>query len=228
MIESSTRDFLVQLKDNNNKEWFAENKKAYSEAKKDYYRLAGELLEDVQKFDTGLEGSTQKDCVFRINRDIRFSTDKSPYKTNFGIVLSSGGKKALLASYYLHIEPGQSFIGGGLWMPPSDILLKVRKEISYFYDELQPILESPELNKYYSGFDHNMSKKLSRAPKGFSEEDPAIDILKLKSFVFSAKISDKQLTSSHFKITAIDHFKALKPILDFLNRGIMSDEFGGL
>lgn len=228
MLNPSTLNFLVQLKENNHKDWMAENKAIYTKAKSDYEKLASELLNGVRKFDTSLEGLTYKDCVFRINRDVRFSSDKSPYKTNLGIVLSPGGKKTQSAAYYLHIEPGASFIGGGLWMPPSDILLKVRKEISFFYDEFKDILATKEFKSHYSGMDQNMGQKLSRAPKGFSEEDPAIDILKLKSFVCSSKLTDTQILSDDFAELALNYFHALKPVIDFLNRGVMSDEFGGI
>ncbi len=228
MLQQSTFDFLVRLKDNNNKEWFAENKKTYALAKDNYYQLANEILTECQKFDESLSDLTHKDCVFRINRDIRFSADKSPYKTNIGIVLSPGGKKAASASYYLHIEPGASFIGGGLWMPPSDILLKVRKEISWFYDELKAIISHSDLTQYYSSFDSNMAHKLTRAPKGFSEDDPAIDLLKLKSFVFTAPIPDKIILTDDFINVAVEHFKSIRPALDFINRAIQSDENGGI
>jgi len=223
-----TYEFLDDLKANNNREWFAANKKIYEKVKENYYGFAGELLAEVQKFDSHLDGLTHKDCVFRINRDIRFSADKSPYKTNLGIVLTPGGKKVMSAGYYVHIEPGASFVGGGLWMPPADILLKVRKEISYFYDELKEILTDVSFTDYYKGFDAQMTQKLSRPPKGFSAEDPAIDLLKLKSFIFSKPISNEILLKNDFKNHIVTHFKAIKPALDFINRGIMSDENGGL
>ncbi len=228
MLQPTTYNFLVELKENNNKEWFAANKKTYDKVKDNYYLLANELLAGVKIFDPHLEGITHKDCVFRVNRDIRFSADKSPYKTNLGIAIAPGGKKILNAGYYVHIEPGSSFVGGGLWMPPADILLKVRKEISYFYDELKKILSDTSFTQYYKGFDDHMTPKLSRPPKGFSPEDPSIDILKLKSFIFTQPISDTHLTQPEFKDYILDCFKAIKPALDFINRGIMSDENGGL
>lgn len=228
MLKPVTFDFLIQLKENNHREWMNDNKSMYASAKSDYEKLAGELLEGARDFDAGLTGLTYKDCIFRINRDIRFSSDKSPYKTNFGIVLNPGGKKTLSAAYYIHIEPGASFVGGGLWIPPSDILLKVRKEISYFYDELKSILAHPQFLRHYNGIDQDMTQRLTRAPKGFSEDDPAIDILKLKSVVCTSKLTDRQVLSEDFVHLTLEYFKTLKPLLDFLNRGIMSDEFGGI
>jgi uncharacterized protein (TIGR02453 family) len=228
MILPTTIEFLNDLKSNNSKSWFDLNRKRYDKVKADYISLAGNILGQMKKIDPSLEMVETKECVFRINRDIRFSADKSPYKTNLGIALHPGGKKFNLAAYYLHIEPGHSFIGGGLWMPEAPLLSKVRKEIHYFYNDLIEILNNPLYKKTYGSLDIEEGQKLSRPPKGYEAEDPAIEFLKLKSFTASAPLSDEMLTSDKLIPHIIDRFTILKPFIGFINRGLMSDPDGGL
>ncbi len=220
MLQSHTLEFLRELKANNNKEWFDANRKRYEKVKSDYLALAADLLESMKKIDPALEMLTAKDCIFRINRDIRFSADKSPYKTNLGIVLQPGGKRMSRAAYYFHIEEGASFAGGGLWMPESALLLKVRKEIHYFFPDLTEILEKPDFKKYYGALDIEEGQKLSRPPKGFEADDPAIEFIKLKSFTTSAPISDDLLTSKNLVENISVRLEALKPFIQFINRGL--------
>lgn len=228
MILPTTIEFLNDLKSNNSKSWFDLNRKRYDNVKADYISLAGNILGQMKKIDPSLEMVETKECVFRINRDIRFSADKSPYKTNLGIALHPGGKKFNLAAYYLHIEPGHSFIGGGLWMPEAPLLSKVRKEIHYFYNDLIEILNNPLYKKTYGSLDIEEGQKLSRPPKGYEAEDPAIEFLKLKSFTASTPLSDEMLTSDKLIPHIIDRFTILKPFIGFINRGLMSDPDGGL
>lgn len=220
MLQSHTLEFLRELKANNNKEWFDANRKRYEKVKSDYLALAADLLESMKKIDPALEMLTAKDCIFRINRDIRFSANKSPYKTNLGIVLQPGGKRMSRAAYYFHIEEGASFAGGGLWMPESALLLKVRKEIHYFFPDLTEILEKPDFKKYYGALDIEEGQKLSRPPKGFEADDPAIEFIKLKSFTTSAPISDDLLTSKNLVENISVRLEALKPFIQFINRGL--------
>ena len=220
MLQSHTLEFLRELKANNNKEWFDANRKRYEKVKSDYLALAADLLESMKKIDPALEMLTAKDCIFRINRDIRFSANKSPYKTNLGIVLQPGGKRMSRAAYYFHIEEGASFAGGGLWMPESALLLKVRKEIHYFIPDLTEILEKPDFKKYYGALDIEEGQKLSRPPKGFEADDPAIEFIKLKSFTTSAPISDDLLTSKNLVENISVRLEALKPFIQFINRGL--------
>src|ERR1051325_10599551 len=129
MLQTTTLKFLKDLKKNNTKEWFDANRKAYESAKKDFEGLVESVIEQFCKKDEEIGSLKPKDCMFRINRDIRFSKDKSPYKTNFGAFINKGGKKSIYAGYYFHCEPGENFVGGGLWMPMPDALKKVRQEI---------------------------------------------------------------------------------------------------
>jgi uncharacterized protein (TIGR02453 family) len=228
MVQPTTIEFLKELKSNNSKSWFDQNRKRYDIMKSDYISLAGRILEQMKDIDPSLDMVTAKDCIFRINRDVRFSADKSPYKTNLGIALHPGGKKFNLAAYYLHIEPGQSFIGGGLWMPEAPLLSKVRKEIHYFYHDLVDILNNPLYKKTFGSLDVEDGQKLTRPPKGYEAGDPAIEFLKLKSFTASTPLPDEMLTSDKLVGHIIDTFTILKPLIGFINRGLMSDPDGGL
>lgn len=228
MVQPTTIEFLKELKSNNSKSWFDQNRKRYDIMKSDYISLAGRILEQMKDIDPSLDMVTAKDCIFRINRDVRFSADKSPYKTNLGIALHPGGKKFNLAAYYLHIEPGQSFIGGGLWMPEAPLLSKVRKEIHYFYHDLVDILNNPLYKKTFGSLDVEDGQKLTRPPKGYEAEDPAIEFLKLKSFTASTPLPDEMLTSDKLVGHIINTFTILKPLIGFINRGLMSDPDGGL
>lgn len=228
MVQPTTIEFLKELKSNNSKSWFDQNRKRYDKMKSDYISLAGRILEQMKDIDPSLDMVTAKDCIFRINRDVRFSADKSPYKTNLGIALHPGGKKFNLAAYYLHIEPGQSFIGGGLWMPEAPLLSKVRKEIHYFYHDLVDILNNPLYKKTFGSLDVEDGQKLTRPPKGYEAEDPAIEFLKLKSFTASTPLPDEMLTSDKLVGHIINTFTILKPLIGFINRGLMSDPDGGL
>ncbi|MGZ5134058.1 MAG: DUF2461 domain-containing protein, partial [Flavitalea sp.] len=135
MLQQSTLTFLKGLAKNNDKSWFESHRKQYEQAKQDFEGFIKIILEKHCKKDEDLKDLEAKKCTFRINRDIRFSKDKSPYKSNFGASMDRGGKKSIYAGYYFHLEPGKSFAGGGLWMPMAPEMKKVRQEIDYCFDE---------------------------------------------------------------------------------------------
>ncbi len=228
MLQPFTIEFFKELRQNNHKEWFDQNRKRYEKVKADYLNLAGNILEEMKKVDESLDILSPKDCTFRINKDIRFSKDKTPYKTNLGIALHPFGKKMQLAAYYIHLEEGQSFVGGGLWMPEAPLLAKLRKEINYFYQDLEGILSDPNFIKTYGELDVDPGQKLIRPPKGYEAENPAIEFLKLKSFTASRKIPDNMLTSEKLIPFVKESLTALKPMISFANRGLMSDDDGGI
>jgi uncharacterized protein (TIGR02453 family) len=228
MLQPTTLTFLRELKANNNKDWFDQNRKRYEMLKGDYLALAEQLLNAMKKEDSSLEMLSPKDCIFRINRDIRFSKNKAPYKTNLGIALHTGGKKSQSAAYYLHIEEGLAFVGGGLWMPEPQQLHKVRKEIHYFYDEFSSIIQNASFKNIYGSLDVEEGQKLTRPPKGYEINDPAIEYLKLKSFTAIHTLPDTLLTSTQLVPTIVESFKVLKPMIHFINRGLQSDANGGL
>lgn len=218
MLQPSTIRFLTDLKKNNHKDWFEKNRKVYEAAKADYLLFVTQVLTALQQKDTSLENLEPKQCVFRINRDVRFSKDKSPYKTNMGASFSKGGKKVQLAGYYFHLEPGQCFIGGGLWMPMAPELKKVRQEIDYCYDEFHKIVTNKKFAAQFGSLDQ--SEKLSRPPKGYEEDNAAIEYLKLKSFIASCPVNDADLTNKDLVKKVVAAFDTMQPLIHFLNRAL--------
>lgn len=217
MLQSSTVDFLKQLTDTNTKEWFETNKKLYDAAKKDHEAYVNEVLQAMMEREEGFSGQKVKDCVFRIFRDVRFSKNKTPYKTNFGAVFAKGGKKTPGAGYYVHLEPGKSFVGGGIWNPENDVLKKIRQEVDYNLQEFESILKEKNFSKLFKSID---GEKLKKAPQGYDEANPAIDYLKMKSFTVGTAISDADVLGKNFTDKTLTIFTAMKPFIDFLNRSV--------
>ncbi|WP_417350410.1 DUF2461 domain-containing protein [Flavobacterium alkalisoli] len=222
MLPSSILPFLEDLKNNNNREWFQANQKRYKTYKEDYKNVAEELIKEVSATDTSLKHLEAKNCTFRINRDIRFSKDKSPYKTNMGIWMSAGNKDFNMGGYYLHIEKGASFIAGGLHMPDPVSLKKMRREIAGFYEDLEEILENKDFKKLYGDFDREQS--LKTAPKDYDKDHPAIDFLKLKSFTVTHKLSDKDLADKNFIKETAKKLLVMQPLIEYINRAMTTEE----
>jgi len=223
MLSKDTLQFLDDLKANNNRDWFLENKKRYEAVKKDYQQLVGDFLEVMKPLDTSLKMLEVKNCTFRINRDIRFSKDKTPYKSHLGVWLSSGAKGMNRSGYYLHIEKGASFIAGGLYCPTPEDLKKMRKEIAYFHDDLETILNKKDFKKEFKDFDRNEKNMLKNPPRGFEKEHTAIEFLKLKSFESYQRIDISEVTKNDFVVTMSKKLIVLKPLNDFINRALTSE-----
>ena len=224
MLSKDTLQFLDDLKANNNRDWFLDNKKRYEAFKKDYQQLVGDLLDAMKPLDPSLEMLEVKNCTFRINRDIRFSKDKTPYKSHLGVWLSSGAKGVNRSGYYLHLEKGASFIAGGLYCPEAEDLKKMRKEIAYFHDDLEAILDEKNFKKEFKDFDRNEKNTLKNPPRGYEKEHPAIEFLKLKSFESSQRIDISEVTKKDFVAEMSKKLIALKPLNDFINRALTSEE----
>ena len=218
MIEQSTLNFLKSLHKNNNRDWFLKNKSNYDLAKNNYINFVDEVLKGIQKFDPTLNELQSKQCVFRINRDVRFSKNKEPYKNNFGASFNKGAKKINAAGYYFHLEPGASFMGGGLWMPEGSELQKLRQEIDYNFKEFTGIINHSKFKSTFGTL--STEAKLSRPPKGYDFENPAIEYLKLKSFTAIVPIADKQVLDKNILKNCLTVFKTLSPLVQFLNRAI--------
>lgn len=217
MLHSSTLQFLSALQKNNNRDWFLANKKDYETAKKDFVDYVQELITGISAFDKRIAGLEAKNCVFRINRDVRFSNNKSPYKNNMGANMSPGGKKSPAAGYYFHIEPGgKSFVAGGMWQPEPDKLKAVREDILYDPDEFRKIIGSKDFKKHYSSLSDE--DKLKTAPKGFDKGHADIELVKYKSYIAVKELSDKEVLDKNLVKNTLDAFKALKPLNDFLNK----------
>ncbi|MFV8347325.1 DUF2461 domain-containing protein [Flavobacterium sp. ZB4P13] len=223
MLSKDTLQFLDDLKANNSRDWFLENKKRYEAVKKDYQQLVGNFLDAMKPLDPSLEMLEVKNCTFRINRDIRFSKDKTPYKSHLGVWLSSGAKGLNRSGYYIHLEKGASFIAGGLYCPEAEDLKKMRKEIAYFHDDLEAILDEKNFKKEFKDFDRNEKNMLKNPPRGYEKEHPAIEFLKLKSFESSQRIDIAEVTKKDFVATMSKKLIALKPLNDFINRALTSE-----
>jgi uncharacterized protein (TIGR02453 family) len=223
MLSKDTLQFLDDLKANNNRDWFLDNKKRYEAFKKDYQLLVADLLDAMKPLDPSLEMLEVKNCTFRINRDIRFSKDKTPYKSHLGIWLSSGAKGLNRSGYYIHLENGSSFIAGGLYCPEANDLKKMRKEIAYFHEDLEAILNEKEFKKEFNDFDRDEKNTLKNPPRGYEKEHPAIDLLKLKSFESSQKINFSSAGTKDFVTTVSKKLILLKPLNDFINRALTSE-----
>lgn len=221
MLQTSTLLFLKQLAKNNNKEWFDANRKRYEAAKEDHIQSVQKILNEFSKTDSSLSSLAAKDCLFRINRDIRFSKDKSPYKTNFGAYINANGKKSMNAGYYLHIQPGESFVGGGLYQPDATALKKVRQEIDYNFNEFESIVNNKKFKAVYTkGISKDGELSLSRPPKGYEDNNPAIEYIKLKSVIAMTLLTDTQVTDKKFVAIVVKAFEALHPLIMFLNKAV--------
>ncbi len=220
MFQSSTVSFLKELKKHNNKPWFDNHREKYLSAKIDFENFIGKLLAATAAFDNDIKELQVKNCTFRINRDIRFSKDKTPYKTNMGASLNRGGKKSIFAGYYFHLEPGKSFAGGGLWMPTAPELKKLRQEIDYCFPEFKKIINGSPFKNQYPGLEMNEGQMLVNVPKGYDQENAAATFLKLKSFVATKNIPDNLLTSSSLIKEVALAFKGLMPLVKFINRSM--------
>lgn len=225
MLSQETLQFLEDLKANNNRDWFLENKKRYEIVKKDYHKMVSDFLDAMKPLDPALELLEVKNCTFRINRDIRFSKDKTPYKTHMGVWLSSGSKGQNRAGYYVHIEKGSSFIAGGFYAPESEDLKKVRKEIAFFHEDLEEILAEKNFKKTFGDFDRNERSLLKNPPRGYEKEHPAIELLKLKSFEASQKFDISEVLEKDFVSKMSKRLIVLKPLNEFINRALTTEEF---
>jgi uncharacterized protein (TIGR02453 family) len=221
MLQPATIKFLKDLKKNNNKPWFDKNRKRYEEAKADFAHFLQAVIDQHGKNDPSIKNLVAKDCMFRINRDVRFSKDKSPYKTNFGASINQGGKKAWnFAGYYFQVQPGRNFAGGGIWMPEPNELKKVRQEIDYNFANFKKIISSKKFKSVYGDLDRSDEFLLSRVPKGYEPGNPAVDYLKLKSFVAISFFSDADLTSKGLLKKTVAAFGALQPLISFINNSV--------
>ena len=224
MLSKDSLQFLDDLKANNNRVWFLENKKRYEVFKKDYHQLVASFLDAMKPLDPALEMLEVKNCTFRINRDIRFSKDKSPYKDHLGVWLSSGSKGQNRSGYYIHLARSASFIAGGFYCPEAPDLKKVRKEIAFFHEDLEEILADENFKNEFGDFDRNESNCLKNPPRGYEKEHPAIELLKLKSFETSQKFELDEVTQKDFVSKMSQKLILLKPLNEFINRALTSEE----
>ncbi len=216
-MNSTIIDFLKKLAGNNEREWFRKNKDMYVKAKQEFELETSIFLSEIAKFDKSVSGLQPKDCIFRIFRDVRFSKDKSPYKTNFGTYMSKEGRKGGYAGYYLHIEPDNYFLAGGVYMPPSPVLRAIRNEIYHNLQEFKEILAAKSFKKYFGEIE---GAKLISPPRGFPKEFTGADLLKYKDYNVLHYLTEQQLTDKDFISYAVIIFREMMPFNRFLNQAV--------
>lgn len=219
MIKNETLSFLADLKENNSREWFQANKERYDEAHENMLAFAGELITALSKTETGVDGSIDpKKSLMRIYRDIRFSKDKTPYKTHFAVGRFTRHKTVEIG-YYLQIEPGnKSFIAGGYWMPQGEHIKAIRQEIDYNAADLTAIVDAPEFKKSFGEF--RDQEKLKTLPKGYEADNEHIELLKLKSFIAYRNLTDKEILSPNAAKNIAALCGQIHPLNVFLNNAI--------
>ncbi len=208
LITKDIFDFLKALEKNNNREWFTEHKsqfKALESKVKDFYKSILQALEEHDEI--------EKLKMFRIYRDVRFSKDKTPYKIHFAGSFSRMGA-SLRGGYYIRLKPGESFIATGFWEPNKDDLLRIRKELEMDSSEFREILNDPAFKKVWGEL---QGEELKTSPKGFDKEDPNIDLIRKKQFIFVKHFSDQEVFSPEFKNTVNESFKAIRPYFDLMS-----------
>jgi uncharacterized protein (TIGR02453 family) len=211
--------FLKSLARNNDREWFEKNKDTYLQLKDAFEAFVGDVLTEMIAFDPSLSGLEPKRLTYRIYRDVRFSKNKTPCKTNMGAAISSGGKTMGIPGYYFQLEPGgKSFVAAGLYMPEAETLSKIRQEIDYNGERLQKILKEPKFRKLYSNL--WTGDALKSAPKGYAKDHPQIEFLKLKSFLVEHSFTDEETISKSFRKKLVDSMRTAQPLIEFLKEGL--------
>ncbi len=212
-METSIK-FLKQLSKNNTKEWFDLNRKTYEICKIEFETVVKSVIDKSTLFDNALLNLEAKKCMFRINKDVRFSKDKSPYKINMGASINPGGKKSMIPGYYIHIEPNKSFLAGGCYQPMPEMLAAIRQEIDYNSNEFKKIISAKDFKTYFK--DLSQDDKLKTAPKGYDKNHPEISLLQHKHFIVMHPLTDEEILNKNFPIYASKVFKAMLPLNLFL------------
>ena len=214
-------DFLSRLAANNHREWFDANRAEYNDLRNQLLAATSEIIRRVALFDPSIGSLTPNECIFRINRDVRFSNNKDPYKTHFGVFIARGGRKSPFSGYYLHLEPGASFVGGGIYMPAPAVLKQIRQEIFYNYTQFKAIVEAPAFVKTF-GTLSDMGDKLVRPPKGYDASFEGISYLMNKHFVVGHSPAEQQFMNTDLVANACEVFETMKAFNAFLNTAVVA------
>lgn len=220
MLDQSTLKFLKALARNNNKPWFDKHRVDYDAARLDFETFIQNVINQHGKKDPDIAGLSAKQCLYRINRDIRFTKDKTPYKRNFAASMDKGGKKSGLAGYYIQIEPGRSFIGGGIWQPTPERTKKIRQEIDYCFDEFSKVVQSKKFRSLYPELYAGEDVRLTKLPHGFEKDNPAAIYLKFKSWLVITDLKDEDVTSKNLLNKTLKTLETTQPFIEFLNRAV--------
>ncbi|RPH31152.1 MAG: DUF2461 domain-containing protein [Bacteroidales bacterium] len=213
----SALGFLKSLKGNNNRDWFNENKSLYQKSSDEFKSFTSLLIAGINEFDDSAGSVDPKDCIFRIYRDVRFSHDKAPFKTNFGAYIAKGGRKSPYAGYYFHLDAEASFASGGIYMAPSDVMKRIREDIDLYPEEFLSIVDDKKFKETFQFFEE---EKLKRVPQGFDKDSPVVEYLKFKHITPYHSLSEKDIADKNLLKKTLDIYKSMKPLVDFLNRSI--------
>lgn len=212
--------FLKNLKKNNNRDWFQAHKEEYNLAKEEFESFIRTVIQKAGKYDPDIKALDAGKTIFRIYRDIRFSKDKTPYKTHFAASFQKDGKKTGYPGYYIHLEPGNSFVGGGIWQPDPEFTAKIRQEIDYCREEFLDIINNKNFQSHFGGLDMK-DFSLKRMPKGYEADHPLGEFIKLNSWLANRAYSDEEVYSEDFLNKVVSDIKTLKPFMNFLNRALL-------
>lgn len=210
-------EFFSELGANNSREWFAENKYRYEDCLEQFQHLVANLIMAIGSFDLSLEGLQPKECIYRIHRDVRFSNDKTPYKTSMGASISEGGKNSGNPTYYVHLEPGKSMLACGIYLPNPDQLKKIRQEIDYNAAELKSIISHPEFKDTYGVI---KGEALKSAPRGYPKDHPNIELLRFKNFIIWTELDDSFWVTDNLVDTITSRFEIANPFKEYLSVAI--------
>lgn len=213
---SEAFEFILKLETNNNREWFRQHKPQYESARRQFSEFIDKLLSEIVRFDGEMIDVNAEDCIFRIYRDIRFSQNKDPYKTNFGAYMSPGGRRSMRPGYYLHIDPRASFIAGGSYYPESQKLRQIRQHIAENPRDFAAVIENPAFKKNFGDVESH-GDTLVNVPKGFPRDHEAAKYLKYKCFIASREVAPSDLNDPEI---IAEYFKLIKPLNDFLRHAI--------
>lgn len=208
--------FLNELKDNNNRDWFAEHKEWYNDVRLEFEQISKELVIEISSFDEDIKQVDVKDCIFRIYRDTRFSHDKTPYKTHFGVfIAAAGGRKSQRAGYYIHLDPAGSFVASGVWCPDAVLLKALRQSVYDNIEEFNTIRSQKDFSKHFNTFFEE--DKLKTVPRGFPKDFEYADLLKLKHYLVKFELSTTFLNADDFVQQLSEILKQAHPFNLFLN-----------
>lgn len=219
MLDKDIYPFFKELKENNHKMWFDDNRARYDSIRNSFVSLTEKVIEGIASFDPAIGLLQASKCVYRINRDVRFSTNKEPYKTHMAFILKKGGKSSTNPGYYFHFDVNDPFMGCGVYAPQADILKAIRNEIYFNSQEAFSILNEEKFSRYFKGIDE--IERLKNAPKGFEDApDNVMDLLKNKHFCVSKSLTQKEVLSPNLDSILLERFAAQKEWMTFLNQAI--------
>jgi uncharacterized protein (TIGR02453 family) len=220
MIQEKTLQFFRELNENNSKEWFDQNRKSYEAARKNFIDFINPIIDGISKFDEAMAnaGLEAKKTMMRINRDVRFSKDKTPYNTHFFSSISKGGKSSPYAGYFVRISPNGSFYGAGIYRSDTATIDKVGQEIDYDQEEWTAIIENETIKNHFGEL--QSSEQLSRPPKGYAKDHPLIDWIKRKDHFVQKNVTDQEVLDIDFAKQIVKDLAVIKPMIVFINRAL--------